>query len=58
MAKANTFSKYDVLVFERRAKIKCTESPLKTGGLSFDGIPASDSPTGTVALAPAPAGDR
>ena len=36
---------------------KCTESPLKTGSFSFHGIPASDSPTGIVPLAPVPAGD-
>ena len=37
---------------------KCAESPLKTGGFSFHGIPASDSSTRIVPLASAPAGDR
>ena len=37
---------------------KCTESPLENNGFSFHGIPANDSPAGTVSLAPAPAGDR
>ena len=55
MAKANIFSKYDGPFLERA---ECTESPLKNGGFSFHGIPASDSPAGAAPLVPAPASDR
>ena len=37
---------------------KYTESPLKTGGFNFHGIPASNSPAGIVPLDPAPASNR